>query len=157
MTDTDTDTDTAADRTDRAYPDRPWVGVGVVVWRGDELLLIRRGRAPRLGQWSLPGGAQTIGETVFETAAREVLEETGLTVEPVDVVTVVDAINRDGAGRVQYHYTLVEVAAEWRAGEAVAGDDALEVRWAGVEEAVRLVPWEETDRVIRLAAARRAS
>jgi len=153
---TDPSTGSPGDRSGRAYPDRPWVGVGVIVWKGEELLLIRRGRAPRLGQWSLPGGAQGVGETVFETAAREVLEETGLTVEPVEVVTVVDAINRDEEGRVQYHYTLVEVAAEWRAGEAVAGDDALEVRWAGVEEALRLVPWEETDKVIRLAAARRA-
>lgn len=148
-------TDTATDRSAREYPDRPWVGVGVLVWKGDRLLLIRRGRAPRLGQWSLPGGAQHLGETVFEAAAREVLEETGLTVRPTDVVTVADAITRDDAGAVHYHYTLVEVAAEWIAGEAAAMDDALEVRWAGVEEAVALVPWDETDRVIRLAAERR--
>ena len=149
-------TDTAIDRSTREYPDRPWVGVGVLVWKGDRLLLIRRGRAPRLGQWSLPGGAQGVGETVFEAAAREVLEETGLTVRPTGVVTVVDSITRDEAGAVHYHYTLVEVSAEWVAGEAAAMDDALEVRWAGVEEAVALVPWEETDRVIRLAAERRS-
>ncbi len=149
-------TDIATDRSAREYPDRPWVGVGVVVWKDDHLLLIRRGRAPRFGQWSLPGGAQGVGETVFEAAAREVLEETGLTVRPTGVVTVVDAITRDGAGAVHYHYTLVEVSAEWVAGEAAAMDDALEVRWARVEEAVALVPWEETDRVIRLAAERRS-
>lgn len=152
---TDTAPDQSSDRSGREYPDRPWVGVGVIVWRGDRLLLIRRGRAPRLGQWSLPGGAQGIGETVFETAAREVLEETGLTVTPIEVVTVVDAISHDGAGDVQYHYTLVEVTAEWKEGEAAAMDDALEVRWAAVEEAVALVPWDETERVIRLAAERR--
>lgn len=149
-------TDTVSDRAAREYPDRPWVGVGVLVWKGDRLLLIRRGRAPRLGQWSLPGGAQGVGETVFEAAAREVLEETGLTVRPIEVVTVVDAITRDGAGAVHFHYTLVEVSAEWETGEAAAMDDALDVRWAGVEEAVALVPWDETDRVIRLAAARRS-
>jgi ADP-ribose pyrophosphatase YjhB (NUDIX family) len=149
-------TDTVSDRTAREYPDRPWVGVGVIVWKGDRLLLVRRGRAPRLGQWSLPGGAQGVGETVFEAAAREVLEEAGLTVRPIEVVTVVDAITHDDAGAVHYHYTLVEVSAEWTAGEAAAMDDALEVRWADVEEAVALVPWDETDRVIRLAAARRS-
>lgn len=149
-------TDTPDDRSAREYPDRPWVGVGVLVWREEELLLIRRGRAPRLGQWSLPGGAQAVGETVFETAAREVLEETGLTVRPTEVVTVVDAITRDDAGAVHYHYTLVEVAAEWEAGEAAPNDDALEVRWAGLEEAVALVPWDETERVIRLSALRRS-
>lgn len=149
-------TDPVSDRTAREYPGRPWVGVGVIVWKGDRLLLVRRGRAPRLGQWSLPGGAQGVGETVFEAAAREVLEEAGLTVRPIEVVTVVDAITHDDAGAVHYHYTLVEVSAEWTSGEATAMDDALEVRWAAVEEAVALVPWDETDRVIRLAAARRS-
>lgn len=149
-------TETVTDRSSREYPDRPWVGVGVIVWKGDRLLLIRRGRAPRLGQWSIPGGAQHVGETVFAAAAREVLEETGLTVRPTHVVTVVDAITRDAADAVHYHYTLVEVAADWQAGEAAAMDDALEVRWATVEEAVALVPWEETDRVIRLAASQRS-
>lgn len=142
---------------DRTYPARPWVGVGVIVWRGDRLLLIRRGRAPRLGQWSLPGGAQEVGETVFQAAVREVREETGLTVRPTAVVTVVDAITRDGEGRVEYHYTLIEVAADWEAGEAACADDALEARWATVDEAASLVPWDETERVIRLAAALRSA
>lgn len=139
----------------REYPDRPWVGVGVVVWRGDRLLMIRRGRPPRMGDWSLPGGAQHVGETVFETAVREVMEETGLTVRPTGVVTVVDSIVRDEDGRVHYHYTLVEVAAEWQAGQAVAGDDAMDVRWVTPEEAATLTPWDETRRVIDLSAARR--
>src|SRR3712207_2589394 len=86
-------------RSEREYPDRPWVGVGVIVWRGDQVLLVRRGRPPRAGQWGLPGGAQEVGETLFEAAAREVLEETGLTVRPYAVVTAVDAVNRDDDGR----------------------------------------------------------
>lgn len=141
----------------REYPDRPWVGVGVVVWRGDRVLLVRRGKAPRLGQWSLPGGAQSVGETVFETAAREVLEETGLVVVPTGVVTVVDAITPDAEGRVHYHYTLVEVAAESREGEPVCADDALEACWATPDEAGALTQWDETRRVIRLAAAQRSA
>lgn len=147
--------ETATGPSSREYPDRPWVGVGVIVWKDDRLLLIRRGRAPRLGQWSLPGGAQHLGETVFMAAAREVLEETGLTVRPTEVVTIADAITRDGAGAVQYHYTLIEVAAEWEAGEAAAMDDALAVRWVTVEEVAALVPWDETDRVVRLAESLR--
>ncbi|CAO3436004.1 NUDIX hydrolase [Azospirillum argentinense] len=146
-----------ADRSGREYPDRPWVGVGAVVWRGDRVLLIRRGRPPRMGQWSLPGGAQSVGETVFETAVREVLEETGLHVVPTEVVTVVDAMTLDDTGAVQYHYTIVEVAAESPEGEAVCADDALEARWATIDEAAELTEWDETERVIRLSASRRAA
>lgn len=142
----------SADRSSREYPDRPWVGVGVVVWRGERVLLIRRGRAPRLGQWSLPGGAQSVGETVFATAVREVLEETGLHVVPTDIVTVVDAITPDAGGQVHFHYTIVEVAAECPEGEAVCADDALEAVWATPEEAAELTEWDETQRVIRLSA-----
>ncbi|MBP2226810.1 ADP-ribose pyrophosphatase YjhB (NUDIX family) [Azospirillum agricola] len=150
-------TNSPAERSSREYPDRPWVGVGVVVWRGDRVLLIRRGRAPRLGQWALPGGAQSLGETVFETAAREVLEETGLVVIPTEVITVVDAITPDAEGRVHYHYTLVEVSAESAEGEPVCADDALEARWATPDEAGALTEWDETRRVILLAAARRSA
>lgn len=145
------------DRSSREYPDRPWVGVGVIVWRGDRVLLIRRGKPPRQGQWSLPGGAQEVGETVFETAVREALEETGLHVVPTEVVTVVDAITPDEDGAVRFHYTLVEVAAECPAGEAVCADDALEARWATVDEVADLTEWDETRRVIRLSAAHRLS
>ncbi|CAO3417254.1 NUDIX hydrolase [Azospirillum doebereinerae] len=148
-------------RSEREYPDRPWVGVGVIVWRGDRVLLIRRGKTPRLGQWSLPGGAQSVGETVFETAVREVLEETGLVVVPTGIVTVVDAITPDAGGRVHYHYTLVEVAAEVAAesaeGEPVCADDALEAVWATPDEAGELTEWDETRRVIALAAAQRSA
>ena len=145
------------DRSGREYPHRPWVGVGAVVWRGARVLLIRRGRPPRMGQWSLPGGAQSVGETVFETAVREVLEETGLHVVPTEVVTVVDAMTLDDAGAVQYHYTIVEVAGDCPEGEAVCADDALEAVWATVDEAAELTEWDETERVIRLSASRRAA
>ncbi|SMF80260.1 ADP-ribose pyrophosphatase YjhB, NUDIX family [Azospirillum oryzae] len=146
---------TLPDRSSREYPDRPWVGVGAVVWRGDKVLLIRRGKAPRMGQWSLPGGAQSVGETVFETAVREVREETGLEVVPTGIVTVVDAITPDADGRVHYHYTLVEVAAESAEGDPICADDALEACWATAEEAGELTEWDETRRVILMSAAQR--
>jgi ADP-ribose pyrophosphatase YjhB (NUDIX family) len=140
---------------DRQYPSRPWVGIGVVVLRGAEVLLIERGKPPRAGQWGIPGGAQHVGETVFDAAAREVMEETGVTIRPSAIITVVDSVSRDAAGRVRYHYTLVEVLAEWLTGEPEARDDAAAARWAGLGELDRLGLWAETARVIREGAALR--
>jgi 8-oxo-dGTP diphosphatase len=139
-------------QSDREYPDRPWVGVGIVVWRGDEILLVRRARPPRLGEWSIPGGAQSLGETVFEAAIREVREETGVAIRPTGIVTVVDSIIRDAEQRPQFHYTLVEISAEWMAGKAVAADDVDDIRWATPAAAAKLVKWEETLRIIGEAA-----
>lgn len=144
-----------SERGERLYPTRPFVGVGAVVFKDRQVLLVRRGRAPRKGLWSLPGGLQEIGETVFAAARREVLEETGLTIEVMELVDVVDSITRDAEDRARYHYTLVDVRAEWRAGEAVAGDDAEAVAWAPLDDLARYDLWAETERVIRLAAAQR--
>ena len=141
----------------RRYPTRPIVGVGVVIWHSDKVLLVRRGRSPGEGRWSLPGGAQEIGETVFAAARREVKEETALDVEVLGLVDVVDSIRRDGDGRAEYHYTLVDVLAEWRAGEAKPLDDAAEVLWVGLDELARLDLWSETERIILLAHELRAA
>jgi len=134
--------------TNRQYPDRPFCGVGVVVWRGDQVLLVRRGRAPRKGDWSIPGGLQELGETVGETALREVLEETGLTVRLTDQLGVVDSVRRDDAGRVEYHYTLIEFAAEWISGEPAASDDVDRALWVPVDELDAYALWTETRRII---------
>jgi 8-oxo-dGTP diphosphatase len=132
----------------RRYPDRPWVGVGVVVWRDDKVLLVRRGKAPRQGEWGIPGGAQDLGETLFETATREVREETGLTIRPTAIVTAIDAILRDSSTAVEFHYTLIEVSAEWVSGKAVAQSDIEAVRWVLPAEVPGVVAWDETIRVI---------
>ena len=134
---------------DRAYPERPWVGVGTVVWNGEQFLLIRRGKAPRLGEWSIPGGRQELGETVRQTAIREVKEETGLDIELLDLVGVYDAIRTDDDGRVASHITLVDFAARWVSGEAVAGDDAIGVGWFTLADLPALKLWTETEHVIR--------
>ena len=139
----------------RSRPDRPIVGVGVVVWREDQFLLVQRGKEPNKGQWSIPGGAQQLGETVFEAAAREVLEETGLTVEIWNLVDVVDGIMTDDEGGVAYHYTLVDVVAESPEGEAVAGDDAADVGWFNLDDLQDLGLWSETERIIRESELKR--
>lgn len=134
----------------REYPDRPFVGVGAVVIHQGQILLARRGNPPRAGDWSLPGGAQVVGETVFEAARREIREETGLEIEVLGVVDVVDSIQRDDDGRVRYHYTLVDVVAEAAGDDAEARDDAAAVGWYGLDDLWGLGLWSETERIIRL-------
>ena len=117
---------------EREYPAAPLVGVAAVVVRGDEILLVRRGREPLRGMWSLPGGLLELGETTADGVAREVLEETGVRVQPVEIVATIDRIMRDDAGRVRYHYVLVEwlcfVEGDYK-GELGCGDDADEAVW----------------------------
>ena len=134
---------------DRKYPERPFVGVGVVVFRGDDVLLIRRGKPPRKGSWSLPGGMQEVGETVYEAGIREVFEETGVEIEVLGLVDVVDSIRRDADGRVEFHYTLADLAAEWLDGEARAGSDADGIRWLPIDDIGDLGLWSETVRIVR--------
>lgn len=111
------------------FPAAPVVGVGAVVWKDGRVLLIQRGKPPRRGSWSLPGGHQEVGETVAATARREVREETGVEVRLLGIAAVVDLIEREGE-RVRRHFTVVDFLAEWADGEAVAGDDASAVAWA---------------------------
>jgi ADP-ribose pyrophosphatase YjhB (NUDIX family) len=114
----------------------PWpvVGVGAVVWKGDRLLLVRRGRPPRQGAWSLPGGRQEPGETIHQACIREIREEAGIAIRILGLADVVDVIDRDDSQELLFHYTIVDMVAEWVAGEAVAGDDADAVAWVAAEE-----------------------
>jgi ADP-ribose pyrophosphatase YjhB (NUDIX family) len=136
----------------REYPARPIVGIGVVVLRPPgEVLLVRRGKAPNIGAWTLPGGAQEVGERAEEAARRELLEETGVTVGPLQLAANVDAITRDADGRVRYHYTILDFAARWESGDAVGGSDAAEALWASVDDLARYALWSEAYRVIAIA------
>ena len=115
---------------DRLYPARPMVGIGVVLLRADTVLLIRRGRAPSLGQWALPGGAQELGETAEAAARRELREESGLQAGPMTLAAHVDSIHPDEGGAIRYHYTILDFAARWVGGEPVAGGDATDAVFA---------------------------
>lgn len=114
----------------------PVVGVGGVVVHEGRVLLIRRGKQPLYGRWVVPGGTVELGESLADALVREMREETGLEVEPFELLTAFDRIERDGE-RVTYHYVIVDYLCRWRSGEARAGSDALEVAWALPEELER--------------------
>jgi 8-oxo-dGTP diphosphatase len=137
----------------REYPPRPIVGIGIAVLRPGAVLLVRRGRPPSLGAWSLPGGAQELGETAEAAARRELAEETGLVVGPLLLVANVDSIHRDPDGRVRYHYTILDFAARWAGGEPRPGGDITEIAWAPFDAFDRFDLWEEARRVVGLARA----
>ena len=135
----------------REYPSRPLVGIGAVVLRGPEVLLVRRGRPPSEGEWAIPGGAQRVGETAEEAARRELLEETGLSVGPMVLAGNVDSIHRDGDGRVRFHYTILDFAAAWERGEPRAGGDVTDARFFVTADLAALGLWNEAYRIIGLA------
>jgi 8-oxo-dGTP diphosphatase len=139
----------------RSYPDRPYVGIGVVVFKDDQVLLVQRAKPPIRHNWSIPGGAQDIGETVREGALRELKEETALDADIIGLIDVVDSVNRDDDGKVQFHYTLVDFAAEWTAGEAAPDTDVAAVRWVPIAEIEAQGLWHETVRIINRAVEMR--
>jgi 8-oxo-dGTP diphosphatase len=118
----------------REYPDNPLVGVGAVIIGGDFVILIRRGKEPGYGRWSIPGGAVKLGEGLREALVREVREETGLEVKVGPVVEVIDRIVKDNEGRVAYHYVLVDYVCSVYGGQLAPDTDALEVRWVRKDE-----------------------
>lgn len=135
----------------REYPEMPMVGVGIICFRGDDVLMIKRGKPPRAGAWSLPGGRQKLGETVRDCALRELVQETGVEATIGPLADVVDSMTRDEDGRLQYHYTLVDFRADWVSGEPRPGGDAADARWFSPGELAAMDIWEETRRVIDLA------
>ena len=120
------------------YPERPLVGVGALVLRGDRILLIKRAAPPSRGLWSIPGGHVELGESVLETAVRELKEEAGLDGRALGVVNVDEVIKKDDYGRVVYHYVLVTVLVDAPQGEPRPGGDALDAAFFGLEEALHL-------------------
>ena len=132
----------------------PQAAAGVVCLRGGEVLLIRRGKPPRQGEWSLPGGRIEWGETAAEAALRELTEETGVTAELLGLLDVIDGLFTGPAGALERHYLLIDYAARWVSGEPTPGDDAIEARFWPFLDAIRQVQWSETRRIIALARER---
>lgn len=120
--------------TRREYPSQPIVGVGGVVVSNDRTLLIKRGRPPLEGQWSIPGGLLEVGETLIEGVRRELREETALEVRPLELIEVFERIELDGGGKPRYHYVVLDYLCESLGGEARAGSDVTHVAWATREE-----------------------
>jgi ADP-ribose pyrophosphatase YjhB (NUDIX family) len=127
------------------------VGIGVAVLRPGAALLVRRGTPPNVGAWSLPGGAQELGETTEAAARRELQEETGLAVGALHLAAVVDSITPDSAGKLRFHYTIIDYAALWQGGDIRPGGDITEVLWAGFDEFDRYQLWVQARKVIATA------
>jgi 8-oxo-dGTP diphosphatase len=136
---------------DREYPARPIVGIGIVVIKDDTVLLVRRGKPPNVGAWTLPGGAQEVGETTKDAARRELLEETGIVVGELHFAATVDNIRRDETGRVRFHYTIIDFAARWASGEPVAATDVTEAIWVPLDALDQYDLWSEAHRAIAIA------
>jgi len=127
----------------------PVLGVGAVIWNDKhEIVLIRRGKAPRRDEWSIPGGHLEWGESLHDAVLREVLEETGLSVEIAGLIDTVDLVTRDGSGEVTGHYVLIDFAARLIAGELRAGSDATDARWVPFSGLDDYPLWSETRRII---------
>jgi len=118
----------------RLYPDKPMVGVGILIQRNDEYLLIKRAAEPDAGLWSIPGGLVEIGERASDAAIREAKEETGLDVEIEKVLDVVDKIIMDEGSKIKYHFVIIDYLASLMGGLLAASSDALDARWVKAEE-----------------------
>jgi 8-oxo-dGTP diphosphatase len=137
--------------TSREYPSSPLVGVGAVITSGGSVLLIRRGKEPSRGEWSIPGGLVRVGETLKEAVARESAEETGLIVRPDELVELLERIFHDDRGRVRYHYVLADYRCQVVGGQLAAGSDALEAQWVEHDRLERMGLARVTLNVIRKA------
>jgi ADP-ribose pyrophosphatase YjhB (NUDIX family) len=138
----------------RQYPDTPLVGAAAAVFDGTgRVLLVQRGRPPRLGGWGLPGGMLELGERLAEGAAREVREECGVEIAVGGVAGVFEPITLDAQGRIEYHYVVIDFWASHLAGEPAPGDDAAAVAWARLDEIEQYALLPESTQVIKDAHA----
>ena len=134
----------------REFPEAPLVGIGAIIVEDSRVVLIKRANPPLQGRWSIPGGVLEVGELVREAAVREAREETGLIVEPVELLGVFDRVLRNAEQRVQYHYVLIDFLCRRVSGELKGASDAEEARWFTQEEAAQVPLAKDTAEVVRL-------
>jgi 8-oxo-dGTP diphosphatase len=138
----------------REFPEVPLVGVGAIIIEGDRVVLVKRAHPPLQAEWSIPGGVIEVGELVREAAVREAREETGLIVEPGELLGVYDRVLRNPEKRVQYHYVLIDFLCRRVAGDLAAASDAAEVCWFTQDELTGMRLAEDTLDVIRKGFAK---
>lgn len=131
------------------YPDSPRVAVGACVFKDHCVLLVRRANPPSAGDWTIPGGTVELGETLGDAARREILEETGIAIEPGDPVYTFDFIEKDPNGGIRFHYVIIDLAAEYLEGSPRPGSDAAEARWVPAAELPRLAVNPRTRRLLK--------
>jgi len=132
----------------REFPEAPLIGVGAIIIENARVVLVKRAHPPLQAEWSIPGGVLEVGELVRQAAVREAREETGLTVEPMELLGVYDRVLRNREQRVQYHYVLIDFLCRRITGELTAASDAAEVRWFAPDELAGLKLAEDTLDVI---------
>ncbi|RCK43017.1 NUDIX hydrolase [Thalassospira profundimaris] len=139
---------TISELDERTFLPRPIIGVGAVVWHQDHVLLIQRGKEPNIGSWSIPGGAQELGETVRDAVCREVMEETGVKISSPILVDTVDLIAHTEEDKVEYHYTLIDFVAVALNPDISLGGDAADAKWVKVNEVTNYNLWNKTIDII---------
>ena len=133
----------------KEYPDQPCVAVGAIVFKDNKVLLVRRGKPPALDLWAIPGGSVEICETLQRAAEREILEETGITIQALEPVFTFDYIERDKLGRARFHYVIIDLTADYVRGDPRAGDDAAEARWVSSQEIAALKVSSKTRQLLK--------
>ena len=140
-------TEIGAGKVKREYPDVPLVGVGAVAIKNGKILLIKRAYPPGEGKWSIPGGLVEVGEKLSAAVERETEEETGIKVQTLELINVFDMVDRDPAGKVQYHYVLVDFLVKPTGGKEAPSEEVKELKW---------VVWDEAKGMDLTKTARRA-
>ena len=138
----------------RTYPTRPYLAVSAAIFRDGRVLIVRRGRPPAHGLYTLPGGGVELGETLEQAVVREVREETGLAVAPLALVGFREAIGRDAAGRIERHFVILPFAARWIAGEIALNEELAEAQWRRPDELAGLKTTDGLAEIVAAAAER---